>query len=188
MVNPEKTPPLPARRNKNNNNHINSTNTYAPLDSDNDTMVPNWDHEDSLNTENPTDKDVKNAYDIIDAPDTTINDELLIQIYQIRVNDNPTDSPRQRKALTVIGKSRQSSIISKFLAEEGFSNFDYSSSMPVGLNNIGNTCYLNSLLQYYFTIQELREAVLQTDTYEKEEFDQDWENKIIGGRRVTKNE
>ncbi|KAJ3091826.1 ubiquitin-specific protease ubp2 [Quaeritorhiza haematococci] len=32
--------------------------------------------------------------------------------------------------------------------------------MPAGLNNIGNTCYLNSLLQYYFTIKPLRDRVL----------------------------
>ena len=37
-------------------------------------------------------------------------------------------------------------------------------SLPVGLNNIGNTCYLNSLLQYYFTITVLRELVLLYDS------------------------
>jgi ubiquitin carboxyl-terminal hydrolase 25/28 len=36
---------------------------------------------------------------------------------------------------------------------------------PVGLISHGNTCYLNSLLQYYFTIKPLRELVLDFDTY-----------------------
>ena len=34
---------------------------------------------------------------------------------------------------------------------------------PTGLDNIGNTCYLNSLLQYYFSIKPLREFILNFD-------------------------
>ncbi|PHH87056.1 hypothetical protein CDD83_9360 [Cordyceps sp. RAO-2017] len=36
-------------------------------------------------------------------------------------------------------------------------------SLPVGLHNIGNTCYLNSLLQYLFTVKPIREVVLNYD-------------------------
>ncbi|KAJ3119387.1 ubiquitin-specific protease ubp2 [Nowakowskiella sp. JEL0407] len=32
--------------------------------------------------------------------------------------------------------------------------------VPVGLCNIGNTCYLNSLLQYYFSLRPLRDLIL----------------------------
>ena len=35
--------------------------------------------------------------------------------------------------------------------------------MGVGLKNIGNTCYVNSLLQTYFAIPELREAIMTWD-------------------------
>ncbi|CAD0082360.1 unnamed protein product, partial [Aureobasidium vineae] len=38
-------------------------------------------------------------------------------------------------------------------------------SRPVGLISHGNTCYLNSLLQYYFTIKPLRELVLDFDRF-----------------------
>lgn len=38
-------------------------------------------------------------------------------------------------------------------------------SWPVGLISHGNTCYLNSLLQYYFTIKPLRELVLDFDKF-----------------------
>ncbi|WPG98034.1 Hypothetical protein R9X50_00081800 [Acrodontium crateriforme] len=36
---------------------------------------------------------------------------------------------------------------------------------PVGLTSHGNTCYLNSLLQYYFSIKPLRDIVLNYDDY-----------------------
>jgi ubiquitin carboxyl-terminal hydrolase 25 len=36
---------------------------------------------------------------------------------------------------------------------------------PVGLYNIGNTCYFDSLLQYYFSIKPIREIVLNYDSY-----------------------
>ncbi|GAB5586731.1 ubiquitin-specific protease ubp2 [Umbelopsis nana] len=55
---------------------------------------------------------------------------------------------------------------------------------PVGLNNIGNTCYLNSLLQYYFTLKSLREPVLDMDNYVEHEEAPDWQEKRIGGIKV----
>lgn len=39
------------------------------------------------------------------------------------------------------------------------------STWPVGLTSHGNTCYLNSLLQYYFSIKPLREIVLNYDQH-----------------------
>nr|POF15272.1 ubiquitin carboxyl-terminal hydrolase 2 [Quercus suber] len=36
---------------------------------------------------------------------------------------------------------------------------------PVGLTSHGNTCYLNSLLQYYFSIKPFRDIVLDFDTH-----------------------
>ncbi|KAG9298861.1 hypothetical protein G9A89_015882 [Geosiphon pyriformis] len=137
-----------------------------------------------------TENEVKDAYNVLDAHDFSINDETLIGIYKIRASDNPLDSSRQRNALEIIGKSKRSPMISKFLENEeeyniGLSNMDFFSQMPVGLNNIGNTCYLNSLLQYYFTIRELRKAVLETEVYEEQKVCQ---TPIIGGREVSPHE
>ncbi|KAF2859589.1 cysteine proteinase [Piedraia hortae CBS 480.64] len=38
-------------------------------------------------------------------------------------------------------------------------------SEPVGLESYGNTCYLNSILQYYFSISGIRNVVLEYDDY-----------------------
>ena len=39
--------------------------------------------------------------------------------------------------------------------------------IPVGLQNIGNTCYLNSILQYLYSIKPLREAVMSFEDGEE---------------------
>lgn len=44
-----------------------------------------------------------------------------------------------------------------------------SATRPVGLENIAQTCYMNSLFQYYFTVKPLREAILNYEEHEEGE-------------------
>ena len=37
----------------------------------------------------------------------------------------------------------------------------------MGLENIAQTCYMNSLFQYYFTVKPLREAILYYEQHEE---------------------
>lgn len=37
---------------------------------------------------------------------------------------------------------------------------------PPGLKNIGNTCYLNSLLQYFYNVKPIRDMVLDYDRFQ----------------------
>jgi ubiquitin carboxyl-terminal hydrolase 25/28 len=68
--------------------------------------------------------------------------------------------------------------------------------LPRGLNQLGNTCYLNSLLQYFYTIKDLREAVLQLAQADAKVLDdadakltEDNLKKIrVGGRNITRRE
>ena len=37
----------------------------------------------------------------------------------------------------------------------------------MGLENVAQTCYMNSLFQYYFTVKPLREAILYYEQHEE---------------------
>lgn len=56
--------------------------------------------------------------------------------------------------------------------------------LPVGLHNIGNTCYLNSLLQYLFTIKPVRDIVLDYDRYKLPLNDEAIDNRRLGGNKM----
>ena len=59
---------------------------------------------------------------------------------------------------------------------------------PVGLQNIGNTCYLNSLLQFFFTILPLRNMVLNIDEYMIDLADELMDKKKVGGAIIRQYE
>ena len=56
---------------------------------------------------------------------------------------------------------------------------------PVGLTSHGNTCYLNSLLQYYFSIQPLRDIVLNYDKYKLDTTTHGEKTERVGHRMIT---
>lgn len=93
--------------------------------------------------------------------------------------------------MKTIANHRNSSKIKSFL-ETGQQSDPLqkgSNNWPVGIENIGNTCYLNSLLQFYFTVKPLREMVLEIDKYQEMDItDEVVERKRVGGRKVTKKE
>lgn len=57
-------------------------------------------------------------------------------------------------------------------------------NLPVGLDNIGNTCYLNSLLQYLFTVEPVREVVLGYESFALGLEDSSIEERRIGGNKM----
>ncbi|CAG8539631.1 3335_t:CDS:10 [Diversispora eburnea] len=110
--------------------------------------------------------DVEEAYREMDAK-PSVSDEQLIEAFQTYYNEHPHTSGRMREALSTIGKARNSLRIENYLKDRTneLKMFDYFNDMPIGLDNIGNTCYLNSLLQ----------AVLATDSTPTNGFYNEWE-------------
>lgn len=88
-----------------------------------------------------------------------------------------------RQALRSINSIKRSKILNYFLRTGKIdSSLLPVDEWPAGLANIGNTCYLNSLLQYYFSIKPLRDMVLN---FEESDIKGD---RKIGGRKIDDNE
>jgi len=62
--------------------------------------------------------------------------------------------------------------------------------VPAGLENIRNTCYLNSILQYLYTVKTVREIVLDWERYGLENTEEKLKARRIdpGSTRVERGE
>ena len=131
--------------------------------------------------------DIGEAYNRLGISDRTIEDEMVVTTYNLLVEDSPSQVEDIRRAVAAIAKSRNSHTLNNLLGgskDPGRRLGDW----PVGLENIGNTCYLNSLLQFYFTIKPLRELVLSFETYKMEMDSPELQKKQVGSRRVSRKE
>ncbi|CUS10447.1 unnamed protein product [Tuber aestivum] len=130
------------------------------------------------------------AYSRLGIDDYSLSDDLIVHVFELRKDDTPSQTRDLRAALRSIGQNRDSARIQSYL-ETGNADGIAKGSVewPVGLENIGNTCYLNSLLQFYFTVRPLREMILNIDQFQEEEInDEVVERKRVGGRKVSKKE
>ncbi|KAJ5268298.1 hypothetical protein N7524_005757 [Penicillium chrysogenum] len=132
--------------------------------------------------------DIGDAYRLLQIPDRTVDDGAIIAAYTICVDENPGDAEKYNQALTIIAKQLDSSTLRNMA---GLSNEPDRSMQdwPVGLQNIGNTCYLNSLLQFYFSVRPFRELVLDYERFQMDLNDEEsLAKKQVGSRKVTKKE
>lgn len=135
--------------------------------------------------------DVGEAYRRLQIPDHNVPDETVLTYYKSLSQSAPAGSKQSfLEALNVIAEVRAS----EFLRAQVHDPDQVSAipkataDQPVGLDNIGNTCYLNSLLQYYYTVKTVREIVLNFEQYRMPLNAENILAKRVGGRAVTKSE
>ena len=121
------------------------------------------------------------AYDLLQVG-ADIDDSLLVIGYEVYVGETATRRDMLRLALEAIAEHRKSTYLSRFLHGQDTAE----PNVPCGLLNIGNTCYLNSVLQYFAGIAPLRDIVV-----EMAEHLPDTEPEtlpVVGGRQVERKE
>ena len=142
------------------------------------------------------DESVGQAYAQLQISDRTCSDDTVLQYY-MHVRDSATDLSRRnayKEAVCTIAEQRESIFLMR-KADDPNAEVEPTPStadQPVGLANIGNTCYLNSLLQFLYTINSIREVVTNFDKYridlESPNVNEDIKNRLPNGLPVQKME
>ncbi|KAI0652778.1 cysteine proteinase [Trametes meyenii] len=147
--------------------------------------------------EKGTGMSLETAYTTLEVP-KEVDESMLLTIYSMRVEDQPSQAERMKEALGVIAEVTNNDRLKQFLitGQDPGDNTAVNASpeTPRGLNQLGNTCYLNSLLQYFYTIKDLRAAITalahaDAKSIDDSKFtDDDLKRHRVGGRLVTRRE
>jgi ubiquitin carboxyl-terminal hydrolase 25/28 len=135
--------------------------------------------------------DVAESYRRLQITDQNCPDETVITYFRsLLSNAAPALRDNYLEAIRFIANYRNSALLKAeannpngpMAIEQG------SADQPVGLANIGNTCYLNSLLQYYYTVKSVRDVVMNFKDYRMELTATSLLKKRVGGRAVSRGE
>ena len=137
-----------------------------------------------------TEMDPAQAYARLNIADDKVDDNMVLSAFTGALQDAPSQLADLNRALLAIGKARKSDVLlGRAETSNGLRYSEHGlAEWPVGLENIGNTCYLNSLLQFYFSVRPLREIVLDFDNYKMTIEKGTLQKKKVGSRPVTKPE
>ncbi|KAL4797230.1 hypothetical protein BDV19DRAFT_50246 [Aspergillus venezuelensis] len=132
--------------------------------------------------------DVSDAYLLLQIPDRTADEGAIMAAYTICVDEAPSQAEKYNKALAILARETNSPLLSSMVPGMAAKPDRDLSKWPVGLQNIGNTCYLNSLLQFYFSIRPYRNMVLDFENFKMDLDDESCQKKQVGSRKVSKKE
>ncbi|OAF99549.1 cysteine proteinase [Paraphaeosphaeria sporulosa] len=123
--------------------------------------------------------DAAEAYATLGITDRSskLDPSVLQTLYEGMLSDSPENAQRLETALQKVRQDQENSYGSEQQQPSGH-NFELH-EWPVGCCNIGNTCYLNSVLQFLFTIKPLRDMVIDCDKHF-----QDLSPEALGPKRV----
>ncbi|KAF1843760.1 ubiquitin C-terminal hydrolase-like protein [Cucurbitaria berberidis CBS 394.84] len=131
--------------------------------------------------------DVGEAYALFQVDNRTLALDLDVLKTTVDVA-NPGDVEKLQKAFAIIQQDQAQNHNNRIVGAsqpEARRNSYPLETWPVGLRNIGNTCYLNSVLQFLFTIKPLRELILKCDEYMEDPSPDALKDKKVGRTVVT---
>jgi ubiquitin carboxyl-terminal hydrolase 25/28 len=128
--------------------------------------------------------DLGEAYALFSISDRTA--EVDFDVMKSAIQFAPPDSvEKMQKAYQKIEQDQATNLNNRSKQSEVRRNSYPLETWPVGLRNIGNTCYLNSVLQFLFTIKPLRDLVLNCDEYLQDPSLEALSRKKVGRTDVT---